>query len=151
MSKAYILTAVDHGETCDGKARTLGVFFDRNAAQKALNEDMDYYKAMHPTYTEGELAVTDEDGNGCEWNIEDKDILIPLTPLQITNLNLLASQIAKGEDDFFSYEDTLSDEETAYLLDNLEWTYKVLVLPKEGIQLTGAEREKWIAEHGKED
>lgn len=125
MSKAYVVTAVDYGETVDGKARTLGVFFDREEAQKRLDEDMEYYKAMHPTYKEGELAVTDDDGNGCEWNVEDIDIRIPLTPLQFTELNLIAQQIADGEEGFASIKDSLSDEEVAYLKDNLKTTYNI--------------------------
>ena len=124
MSKAYILTAVDYGDTCDGKARTIGVFFDRDEAQKVLNADIEDYAAMHPTYTEGKLAVTDENGNGCEWNIEEVDIRIPLTPMQVSNLNLLALNIANNPKSFADYEN-LSDEERAYLVDTLKRTYHI--------------------------
>ena len=124
MRKVYIITAVDHGDTCDGKARTLGVFFDRNEALKVLQADIEDYKAMHPTYGEGKLSVTDEDGNGCEWNIEEADIRLPLTPMQIVNLNGFAQAISLNPKSYADYED-LSDEERAYLIDNLKHTYGI--------------------------
>lgn len=156
MSKAYVITAVDHGETCSGKARTLGVFFDRNEAQKKLDEDMDYYKAMHPTYTEGELAVTDEDGNGCEWNIEGIEVKPPkgevpkervktlddikkvnlarlaieelkLTNLQVCALNGIAHDIAHNNDDYDSYCGLLAKEEDRYLRAVLQRTRGITV------------------------
>ncbi|MGN0130686.1 MAG: hypothetical protein ACI4CE_07360 [Methanomethylophilus alvi] len=150
MSKAYIITIVDHGDSCDGKARVIGVYFDREKALRELRADIDYYKEMNSTYTEGDLSVMDDDGNGCEWNMEERDIFIPLTPFQVTNLNLLAMQIAKGEEDFSSYEDIMSDEETDYLITTLEQTYKVFVLPDGSVAHGQEEREKWIAEHGEE-
>ena len=79
---------------------------------------------MHPTYTEGKLAVTDEDGNGCEWNIEEVDIRIPLTPMQVSSLNLLALNIAGNPKSFADFEN-LSDEERAYLVDTLKKTYHI--------------------------
>ena len=135
MSKAYVLTAVNHivyrGVTCDGKARLLGVFLDRNDAQKMLNDDMDNYKAKNPTYyKEGELAMTDEYGNGCDWNIEEVNIRLPLTPLQIANLNSLALTIA-GNPKAYAYSENLSDEERDYLLLTLKNTYKIDI-EKEG-------------------
>lgn len=148
MSKAYILTVVDYGETCDGKARTLGVYFDRKEAQRTLDADIDDYKAMHPTYTESELAVTDEDGNGREWNIEEKDIIIPLTPLQVSNLNGIAESIATNENDsYFSYIDSLSDEEDEYLLDGL--ARRGIAIDKENeLEMRGEEAREWLANHG---
>ena len=122
MSKAYIVTAVDYGETCNGKARTIGVFFDKKEAERTLAADIDYYKAMHPTYKEGKLAVTDDDGNGCEWNLEDVEVNIPLTTLQICGigLNEIGSEIQSGDSTFEEYKDMLSDEEERYLRDWLK-------------------------------
>lgn len=151
MSKAYILTAVDYGDSVDGKARTIGVFFNRDEAQKVLNDDMDYYKAMHPTYKEGELAVTDDDGNGCEWNIESMDVRIPLTPLQFTNLNGIAESIeTNANDSYFSYADSLSEEEDGYLLSAL--ANRGIAIDKENeVEMRGEEAREWLAKHGKEN
>lgn len=126
MSKAYIVTAVDYGDSVDGKARTIGVFFDRDKAQKALNEDMNtyigYFESQGQIVTETELAVWHDDNHGCEWNIEDKEVEIPLTPTQTTTLNEMAAQINDG---MLSLEeaDYLSAEETNYIKWVLETTY----------------------------
>ena len=152
MSKAYIVTAVDYGETVDGKSRTIGVFFDPHEAQKDLNADMDNYKkAAGPNYEELELSIMEKNGdNGCEWNIEEKEVRIPLTPLQITHLNGIAAAIEKGEDDYFSYEDTLSTEEDEYLI-GLLLNKGIVIDKKTKEELRGEAAREWIATHGKEN
>lgn len=149
MSKVYIVTAVDYGDSVDGKARTIGVSFDRDEEQKVLDGDMDYYKCMHPTYKEGRLAVTDDDGNGCEWNIESMDVRIPLTPLQFTNLNGIAESIeTNANDSYFSYADSLSEEEDEYLLSNLA-NRGIAIDKVNEVEMRGEEAREWLAKHGK--
>lgn len=126
MSKAYIVTAVDYGDSVDGKARTIGVFFDKKKAEEELAKDMDTYKefrkAERRDIIERHWAIWHDDRHGCEWNVEDKEVEIPLTPLQTTTLNELASQIDEG---MLSLEeaDYLSAEETAYIKWVLKTTY----------------------------
>ena len=157
MSKAFVISKVIQSGTAEGKPHTIAVVFSKDSAEKAKVADMRDSRSQYSddnifTYDEDEGAIVFREGDetAIQWNIEEVDIRLPLTPLQFTNLNLLTQNIANGKGDFFSYEDDLSDEETAYLIDKLDRTYKVLVLPKEGLQLTGSERDKWIAEHGKE-
>ena len=138
MSKVYILTAVDHGKTCDGKARTLGIHFSYEDAARAKSEDMTTYRntclalsGKEPlSYNEGMGYCYINDRQGCEWNIEDVDIRIPLTPMQGSNLNLLALNIAGNPNSFADFEN-LSDEERAYLVETLKETYHIDI-EKEG-------------------
>lgn len=124
MSKAYIVTAVNYGKDCNGAAVTLGVFFDKKKAEATLAASMDsFLKAAGKNYYEDELAIREKDGNnGCVWNIEDKEVEIPLTPLQITELNGLAYKIDGGDFWLDELED-LSDEEMDYLKYTLKTTY----------------------------
>ena len=128
MSKAYIVTAVDYGDSVDGKARTIGVFFDKKKAEEELAKDMDTYKGFFKTerrdIIERHWAIWHDDRHGCEWNIEDKEIRIPLTPLQFTELNGIAYKIRCGEYGLDEFED-LSDEETEYIKYTLKTTYHI--------------------------
>lgn len=153
--KAYIVTAVDYGDSVDGKARAIGVFFDRDEAQKALEADMNTYKGYFTTLgqkvTEDDLAVWHNDNHGCEWNVEDKEILIPLTMLQIKNLNSIAESIeTNANDSYFSYADSLSAEEDKYLLDALA-RRGVAIDKANEVEMRGEEAREWLAAHGKEN
>lgn len=152
MSKVYIVTAVDYGDSVDGKARTIGVFFDRDEAKKALNEDINTYKGHYETLLYADdLAVWLDEHQGCEWNVEDKEIEIPLTPLQFTNLNGIAESIEKNANDsYFSYEDSLSKEEDEYLLSSLAERGIAIDKEKE-VELREEEARAWLATHGKEN
>lgn len=126
MSKVYVVTAVDYGDSVDGKARTVGVFFNKDDAERELAKDMDtykgYFESVGQKVTEEDCGIWHDDNHGCEWNIEDKEVEIPLTPTQTTTLNEMASQINEG---LLSLEDTdyLSAEETNYIKWVLETTY----------------------------
>lgn len=135
MSKAYIVTAVNYGKDCNGAAVTLGVFFDKKKAETTLAASMDsFLKAAGKNYYEDELAIREKDGNnGCVWNIEDKEVEIPLTPLQTTTLNGIGMDIQKGEEGWYDVRDSLSDEEAAYLRD---W------LKREGIEVPADDGEE---------
>lgn len=80
--KRWIVTCVDCGETCDGKARTLGVFREREEARAFVRNDIEKwaddragdnvvvdFDKMTASY--GDCARAD---NGCEWNIEEVEI-----------------------------------------------------------------------------
>lgn len=126
MSKAYIVTAVDYGETVDGKARTIGVFFDREKAQAALDADMDGYLERYRKdgieAKEEDLAVWHDDNHGCEWNVEELDVSIPLSIMQITTIHEIAAEVNDGLSSV-AEADYLTEEEMNYLKYTLENTY----------------------------
>ena len=78
--KKFIVTAVDSGETCDGKARVLEVCSTREEAKAFVQNDIEAWADER----EGEDIEVDFDkmsahyaynnDNGCEWNIEEVDI-----------------------------------------------------------------------------
>ena len=78
--KKFIVTAVNSGKTCDGKARILVVCNTREEAKAFVQADIETWADER----EGEDIEVDFDkmrahyaynnGNGCEWNIEEVDI-----------------------------------------------------------------------------
>ena len=138
MSKAYVITKVEQTETNDGKPQAIGIFFDKKKAERVKRADM---RKTHSQYSErsifsynepnGYLVLTDDSYPAAiYWSIEEVDIRIPLTPLQVSNLNLLALNIAGNPKSFTDYEN-LSDEERAYLVDTHKNTYHINI-NKEG-------------------
>ena len=138
MSKAYVITKVEQTETNDGKPQAIGIFFDKKKAERVKRADM---RKTHSQYSErsifsynepnGYLVLTDDSYPAAiYWSIEEVDIRIPLTPLQVSNLNLLALNIVGNPKSFADYEN-LSDEERAYLVDTLKKTYHINI-NKEG-------------------
>ena len=80
----WIVTAVDIGETCDHKARVLGIFKSEEDAIKYVRDDIgDYYKRFSEIYGgaihihDCKMYVYNEDyTQGCEWNIEEVKLTI---------------------------------------------------------------------------
>lgn len=70
-----------------------------------------------------------------------------LTNLQFTTLNEIAERIRRDEDDYFSYEDTLSDEEDKYLRAWLR-NEGIIILKDGGILLRGKMAREWVSKHG---
>ena len=78
--KKFIVTAVESGDTCDGKARVLVVCSTREEAEAFVQNDIETWADER----EGEDIEVDFDkmsanyaynnDNGCEWNIEEVDI-----------------------------------------------------------------------------
>lgn len=77
----WIVTFVDYGETCDGKARVLAVCKSREEAEACVKHDIEKWADDHA----GENIEVDFDGMsvsysmynddcGCEWNIEEKTV-----------------------------------------------------------------------------
>lgn len=80
--KMWIVTAVDYGETCDGKARTLGAFKTRVDAKNFVDADIQQWidqRAGEKVFCDFDKMKTEFlretfQENGCEWNIEEIDI-----------------------------------------------------------------------------
>ena len=72
----WIVTAVDHGPTCDGKARVLAVCGTEDEAKAYVRADIEEW--IDDRATEGVEADFDnmaawydyDTDNRCEWNIE---------------------------------------------------------------------------------
>lgn len=132
MSKAYVITKVEQTETNDGKPQTIGIVFEKKEANRVKRADMRKTRSQYSeesifSYNEpdGYLVPTDDSSPAAiNWNVEEVDIRIPLTPMQVSNLNLLALNIA-GNPKSFADEENLSDEERAYLVDTLKKTYHI--------------------------
>jgi len=76
----WIVTAVDYGDSCDGKARVLGVCDSQEEAEAYVRNDMEDL-VDNATDDDGNCSyeTVDFDGmcvytynreNGCEWNVE---------------------------------------------------------------------------------
>ena len=76
----YVATYVDYGDSCDGKARTIGVFQTEELAKESVKKDMATY--IDAMVKEGRdisslkidangMSIYKDDYCGCEWNVED--------------------------------------------------------------------------------
>ena len=157
MSKAYIVTKVTHSDANDAP-KVVAVELSYSEAVKAKIADM---RDTRSRYSEDDVFTYDED-EGCivfregeenciVWKVEEKDIRIPLTPLQFTNLNGIAKSIeTNANDSYFSYADSLSEEEDEYLLSTL--ANRGIAIDKENeVEMRGEEAREWLAKHGKEN
>jgi hypothetical protein len=87
--KKYIVTAVDYGETCDGKARVLEVCNTKDEAKAFVCADIEQWvderagENIVVDFDKMIVSVMDGTDNGCEWNIECRDIVSALTEKQI--------------------------------------------------------------------
>ena len=76
--KLWIATYVDHGETCDGKARVLDVCKSKEEAEAAVRNDIEKWADDHAAeniYVDFDAMAAGYNGNadeGCEWNIEER-------------------------------------------------------------------------------
>lgn len=77
--KKFIVTAVNSGKTCDGKARVLAVCNTREEAKAFVQTDIETW-AYERAYEGIEVdfckmsAHYNYNDDGCEWNIEEVDI-----------------------------------------------------------------------------
>ena len=132
MSKAYVITKVEQTETNEGKPQTIGIVFEKKEAEKVKRADMRKTRSQYSeesifSYNEsgGYLVPTDDSSPAAiNWNVEEVDIRIPLTPLQFVALNGLAAELAK-DISHYADEENLTDEERAYLVDTLKRTYHI--------------------------
>lgn len=71
----WIVTAVDYGDTCDGKARILQVCNDEESARAFVRADMEFWADERAGENisvdfDGMSATYDYSDEGCEWNVE---------------------------------------------------------------------------------
>ena len=78
-TKIWVATYVDQSDTCDGKARTLGVYKTKAEAVRNVKADIEKW-TNDMTSRAGEGVRIDFDkmsavhlycDEGCEWNIEE--------------------------------------------------------------------------------
>lgn len=80
MKKIWIATYVDHGETCDGKARVLDVCKTKEEAEAAVRTDIEKWaddRATKDIYADFDAMAAGYNGNadeGREWDITEYDI-----------------------------------------------------------------------------
>ena len=78
--KIWIATYVDHGETCDGKARVLDVCKSKEEAEAAVRADIEKWaddRATEDIYVDFDAMAAGYNRNadeGCEWNIEERTL-----------------------------------------------------------------------------
>ena len=77
--KKFIVTAVDSGDTCNGKARVLAVCNTREEAKAFVQNDIEawaYERAYEGIEVDfGKMSAHYNcNDDGCEWNIEEVDI-----------------------------------------------------------------------------
>ena len=71
-SRRWVVTYVDRGDTCDGKARIRGIYDSRDEAVSELVKDMDAYASKNPgaSVNKADWSADLGDGAGCDWNVE---------------------------------------------------------------------------------
>lgn len=83
MIKRFVATAVDTGDTCDGKARVIGTFKTREEAKNYVTEDIKEWvddragDAVEVDFDKMTAHYVDDKWDtdtGCEWNIEEVEI-----------------------------------------------------------------------------
>ena len=81
--KRWIVTYVDRGETCDGKARVLTVCATKDEARNEVRADIEKWaddRAGMPIIVDFDKMSakydwkTLDNADGCEWNIEEVEI-----------------------------------------------------------------------------
>lgn len=78
--KIWIATYVDHGETCDGKARVLDVCKSKEEAEAAVRADIEKWaddRATEDIYVDFDAMAAGYNRNadeGCEWNVEERTL-----------------------------------------------------------------------------
>jgi len=75
--KIYVVTAIDYGESCDGKARVLGAFKFEGDAKNFVRNDMedmvDNLMGGADEVDFDQMFVRNDDFT-CEWNIEVAEV-----------------------------------------------------------------------------
>lgn len=71
----WVVTAVDSGDSCDGKARVLKCFRTKKAAENYVEKDMEGFVAdsdcMGLEVDYGRMSAHTKDYHyGCEWSVE---------------------------------------------------------------------------------
>lgn len=78
--KIHIVTAVDTGDTCDGKARVLSACTTPEQAQEFVKHDIEAWaddragEGIEVDFDRMRAHYDYDSSCGCEWNIEEIDI-----------------------------------------------------------------------------
>jgi len=130
MSKAYIITYTISTSTKDYKPQTRAVEFSKENAEKAKRADMRNHRKSQAesnifSYNEDNGLIVFNEGavKAIQWSIEEVEVTLPLTNIQVTELNRLAECVYGGDYSFEELEDVLFDEEVSYLKDIYKRTY----------------------------
>lgn len=76
----WIVTAVDHGETCDGKARVLATCDSQDEAKVYVRSDIENWadqragEGVEVDFEKMSASYNDNSAEGCEWNIEPREV-----------------------------------------------------------------------------
>lgn len=82
--KRFIVTAVDVGESADGKARILHIDASEAGAKAYVKDDMDAFFTGNTNngalaYEASKMSIHNKDYTfGCEWNIEEVEIKVTI-------------------------------------------------------------------------
>ena len=68
----WVVTAVDIGDSCDGKARVLKICRSKEKAEQYIHDDMLEYSlgGVDCKVDSVKLSVYRNENEGCEWNLE---------------------------------------------------------------------------------
>lgn len=90
--RRYILTVVDYGDTCDGKARVLGIYRQHQKAYETMTADAkdkaeviyeDEEDAKNGTViTQWGASVGDTDTCGYEYKIEEVEVEVDMEEVE---------------------------------------------------------------------
>ena len=75
--KKYIVTIVDYGETCNGKAEVLGDYYTYEDARTSVHADIANWCDVHAgecvecDFDKMSARFTNDTKTRCEWNISD--------------------------------------------------------------------------------
>ena len=78
--KLFIVTAVDYGETSDGKARVLDICKTKEEAQAIIRNDMEKWaddragEGIEVDFDKMSAHYDYDTDDGCEWNINEHDL-----------------------------------------------------------------------------
>ena len=75
--KLYVVIYTDFGDTCDGFARVFGKYRTKEAAIKAMKEDVKEYNRDNNyvvTIDKGDRILLGDEYNGCQWQVLEIEI-----------------------------------------------------------------------------
>ncbi len=71
MTKHYLVIYTDHGDSCDGLARVLGVYETEEKAKQEMDYDVEFYRRRnhYPMIVRQDSAMVGDEEHGCQWQI----------------------------------------------------------------------------------
>ena len=80
MNKIYVVTAVDVGDSCDGHARVLGAFKNKDDAKNYVRNDMEdkcdqlANAGIRADFDKMEIANWSDNDLVCCWSIDEVEV-----------------------------------------------------------------------------